>query len=289
MDKIDLNPWAIPAGIVEKKEIAQNIKLIAVTAPKIAARAKAGQFVVLRVHEKGERIPLTIVNADVSGGLITLIFQEVGKTTKLLGQKRVGDTIPDLVGPLGQPVEIEKFGTVACIGGGVGTAEAYPVARAMKAAGNYVISIIGSRSKNLLILEEEMRAASHELKVATDDGTYGSRGFVTDLLSEYLKAGGKIDLVIAIGPMPMMKAVCEVTRPYNIKTFVSLSSIMIDATGMCGVCRVSVGGQIRFACVHGPKFNGHLVDFDELSKRMSFYREQEKIAIEYCALESADS
>lgn len=289
MDKIDLNPWAIPARIVEKKEIAQNIKLIAVTAPKIAARAKAGQFVVLRVHEKGERIPLTIVNADVSGGLITLIFQEVGKTTKLLGQKRVGDTISDLVGPLGQPVEIEKFGTVACIGGGVGIAEAYPVARAMKAAGNYMISIIGSRSKNLLILEEEMRAASHELKVATDDGTYGSRGFVTDLLSEYLKAGGKIDLVIAIGPLPMMKAVCEVTRPYNIKTFVSLSSIMIDATGMCGVCRVSVGGQIRFACVHGPKFNGHLVDFDELSKRMSFYREQEKIAIEYCALESADS
>lgn len=289
MDKIDLNPWAIPARIVAKKEIAQNIKLIAVTAPKIAARAKAGQFVVLRVHEKGERIPLTIVNADVSGGLITLIFQEVGKTTKLLGQKRVGDTISDLVGPLGQPVEIEKFGTVACVGGGAGIAEAYPVARAMKAAGNYMISIIGSRSKNLLILEEEMRAASHELKVATDDGTYGSRGFVTDLLSEYLKAGGKIDLVIAIGPLPMMKAVCEVTRPYNIKTFVSLSSIMIDATGMCGVCRVSVGGQIRFACVHGPKFNGHLVDFDELSKRMSFYREQEKIAIEYCALESADS
>lgn len=257
------------------------------TAPKIAAKAKAGQFVVLRVHDKGERIPLTIVDADAGRGLITLIFQEVGKTTKLLGRKQEGDHILDLVGPLGKPVVAERFGTAACIGGGVGIAEAYPVAKALKAAGNYIISMIGAKSKELLILEEEMRSASHELKVATDDGSYGKCGFVTGLLADLLKSGAKIDLVIAIGPVPMMKAACKVTKPYNIKTIVSLSPIMIDATGMCGVCRVSIGGQIRFACVHGPKFDGHLVDFDELSKRMSFYHEQEKIAMESCAIESS--
>lgn len=251
-----------------------------IEAPKIARTRRAGQFVVLRLNEKGERIPLTICDADPVKGTLTLVFQAVGKSTMQLGKMEPGEKIHDIIGPLGKATHIEKYGTVLCIGGGIGIAPVYPIAQAMKSAGNKVISIIGARSKNLLILESEMRNVSDELLIATDDGSYCRKGFTSDLLNEVIKRGEKIDLVVAIGPVPMMKVLCNITKSHGIKTFVSLNPIMLDATGMCGVCRVTVGGKTQFACVDGPEFDGHQVDFDELQKRLRTYLKEEKTAVE---------
>ncbi|KUO43097.1 MAG: ferredoxin-NADP reductase [Hadesarchaea archaeon YNP_N21] len=266
--------------IVEKKVLAPEIKLYKVNAPLVARKARPGQFVILRVGERGERIPLTIVDFDRGKGTITIIFQEVGKTTKQLGLLGQGDCILNLVGPLGIPLEERFFGTVACAGGGVGTAEVYPLARALKNAGNFVISIIGARSKELLVLEHEMRGVSDELYITTDDGSKGIRGFVTEPLRAMLDGGRKIDLVIAVGPVPMMKAVSDLTREKGIKTLVSLNPLMLDGMGMCGVCRVTVGGRTRFTCVEGPMFDGHEVDFDELKARLQTYFEQERLSLQ---------
>jgi len=265
--------------IVDVRALAPSIKMFKVKAPEIAKKYKAGQFVILRVHEKGERIPLTIADADEKEGTITVISQEVGKTTTALGQLRRGDRVPDLVGPLGKPSEVEHFGQVVVIGGGVGTAVAYPEARALKRAGNRLISIIGARSRDLLILEDEMRKISDELHITTDDGSKGHHGFVTDVLKQLIEKQIKIDRVVAIGPAIMMKAVANLTRPHRIKTVVSLNPIMVDGTGMCGACRVSVAGQTKFACVDGPSFDGHEVDFDLLMARLRMYLDQEKIVM----------
>jgi len=266
--------------IVEARALAPSIKMLKVKAPAIAKKYKAGQFVILRVHDKGERIPLTIADANEKEGTITLISQEVGRTTKALGQLRKGDQIPDLVGPLGKPSEVGHFGHVVVIGGGVGTAVAYPEARALRKAGNRLVSIIGARSKDLLILEDEMRKISDELHITTDDGSKGHHGFVTDVLRQLIEKQTRIDRVVAIGPAIMMKAVANLTRPHRIKTTVSLNPIMVDGTGMCGACRVSVAGQTKFACVDGPSFDGHEVDFDLLMARLRIYMEQEKIAMQ---------
>jgi NAD(P)H-flavin reductase len=267
------------AEIVEKRVLAPEIFLMKVKEPVIALKRKAGQFVILRVSEKGERIPLTIVDSDANAGTITIVFQVVGKTTSFLSGMKVGDHITDVAGPLGRPTEIEEFGSVVIIGGGIGIAVAYPIAKAMKGAGNEVVSILGARSGNLLILEKEVRAVADEVIVTTDDGSLGVKGFVTDSLKRLLDSR-KIDLVAAIGPVPMMKAVSEMTRPYEAKTIVSLNPIMVDGTGMCGACRVMVGGRIKFACVDGPEFDGHEVDFKDLAMRLSAYREHEKTAFE---------
>ncbi len=266
--------------IADVKELAPSIKMFKVKAPEIAKKYKAGQFVILRVHEKGERIPLTIADSDEMEGTITLISQEVGKTTTALGKLRRGDRIPNLVGPLGKPSEVGNFGQVVVIGGGVATAVAYPEARALKGAGNRMISIIGARSKDLLILEEEMRRTSDELHITTDDGSKGHHGFVTDVLKQLIEKQTKIDRVVAFGPAIMMKAVANLTRPHRIKTMVSLNPIMVDGTGMCGACRVSVAGQTKFACVDGPSFDGHEVDFDLLMARLRMYLDQEKISMQ---------
>jgi ferredoxin--NADP+ reductase len=266
--------------IIERQDLAPNVKLFRIETPFIARKAQPGQFVIVRIHEEGERIPLTVADFDREGGTITLIFQEVGKTTKMLGTFREGDEILDVVGPLGRPTEIEKYGTVVCVGGGVGIASVYPITRALKEAGNRVISIIGARSKNLLILEDEIREVSDELYITTDDGSYGRRGFVSDELKRLIEEGWKIDWSIAIGPAVMMRAVAETTRPYNIKTMVSLNSLMVDGTGMCGCCRVEVGGRTRFVCVDGPDFDGHQVNFKLLLSRQRIYLDEEKIALE---------
>jgi ferredoxin--NADP+ reductase len=262
--------------IIDKKILAPGISWFEIKAPRIAVKREAGQFVIVRLQEKGERIPLTIVDSDPEKGTIVLAVQEIGKTTAEFQAFETGDQILDIVGPLGKPTPIEKLGTTVVIGGGVGTAEAYPIAKALKRAGNNVISIIGARNKELVIMEEDMAAVSSQVRISTDDGSYGVHGFVTDALQQYLDEGLKIDLVVAIGPVPMMKAVCNVTRPHSIKTLVSLNSIMIDATGMCGACRVSIDGKTKFACVDGPEFDGHKVDFDELTKRVAAYVRMEK-------------
>jgi ferredoxin--NADP+ reductase len=264
--------------IVDAKLLAASVKQFKVASPEIARKRKPGQFVVLRTHEEGERIPLTIADADPASGTITLIFQEVGKSTMQLGKLKSGDSIMDLIGPLGRPTHIENFGTVVCIGGGIGIAPVYPIAKGMRQAGNRVISIIGARNKDLLIMEEEMAAVSHTLKVSTDDGSYGYHGFVSDVLQDVIDEGNPLHLVVAIGPVPMMRVVCNVTRSRNIKTVVSLNPIMVDATGMCGACRVSVGGKTRFVCVDGPEFDGHEVNFAELVKRQRAYLDQEQQA-----------
>jgi ferredoxin--NADP+ reductase len=266
--------------IVEARPLAAAVKLLKIAAPEIAKKRRPGQFVVLRINEEGERIPLTIADADQEAGIITLIFQEVGKSTAQLGMLKTGDAIADLIGPLGIPTHIEKFGTVVCIGGGIGIAPVYPIAKGMREAGNTVISIIGARNKDLLILEEEMARVSHALKVSTDDGSYGYHGFVSDILQDVIDAGTTINLAVAIGPVPMMRVVCNVTRNRNIKTVVSLNPIMVDATGMCGACRVTVGGRTRFVCVDGPEFDGHEVNFAELVKRQRAYLNEEKKAFE---------
>ena len=262
--------------IVYKKELSPGIFHMDIEAPRVAQKAKAGQFIVLRVDEKGERIPLTIADFDRDNGTITLIFQAVGASTMELSKRNVGDSIVDFVGPLGQPSEISAgMGTIVCIGGGIGVAPVYPIARAMHEAGNKVISIMGARSKDILIFEDRMRAISDEVLIATDDGSYGIKGFVTTALQQLVDRGEKIDQVTAIGPGIMMKSVCDATRPLGIKTIVSLNPIMVDGTGMCGGCRVQVGDEMKFACVDGPEFDGHLVDFGNLMSRGRMFREEE--------------
>lgn len=267
--------------ILEKAEMAEGtVVKFRVSAPRVASKAKAGQFVIVIPYEKGERIPLTIAEANSSEGWITLYFQVVGKTTMYMSRMRVGDSLKAVVGPLGVPTHIEKLGNVICVGGGLGVAVIYPITRAYKEVGNYVISIIGARTKDLLILEDEMKAVSDELHITTDDGSYGHHGFVTDVLRQILEERGKeIALVMGIGPVPMMKFLCKTTEPFGVKTMVSLNPIMVDATGMCGACRVRVGGETKFACVHGPDFDGHQVDFEELTKRLMMYRPQEEEAV----------
>ncbi len=266
--------------IVESREIAKNVFYQKIRAPRIARKRKAGQFLVFRFGETGERIPLTIVNSDAAEGTVTIIFQVVGKSTAELSRAKVGDSILDVVGPLGLPTHIEKFGTVVGIGGGIGAAPLLPIATAIKSAGNRLLSIVGARTKDLLILEDEMRKISDEIVVTTDDGSYAKKGFVTSALQEIIDSGTKIALCIAIGPVPMMRAVAETTRPHGIKTVVSLNPIMVDATGMCGACRVTVGGKTKFVCVDGPEFDGHEVDFKELVMRNRAYLSQEKEAMD---------
>jgi NAD(P)H-flavin reductase len=267
--------------ITNKERLYDNIVRIDVEAPLIAQHAKAGQFVTLRIDEKGERTPLTIADTD-NKGRITLVFQEVGASTKLLGRSEIGDSILDILGPLGNPTEVEKFGTVVCVGGGVGVAVVHPVVKAMKAKGNKVITITGSKCEDALLFRKENKGFSDEFYITTDDGSCGRKGFVSDELTDLISKGTKIDRVIAIGPVQMMKAVAGVTRPYGIKTIVSLNPLMLDATGMCGVCRVTVGGTVRFTCVDGPEFDGHQVDYDELITRLGQYKDKEKIASEKC-------
>ncbi len=266
--------------IVRREELSPTVKLFKVKAPLISRKYRAGQFVILRIHECGERIPLTVADADGGVGTITLIFQEVGKTTTELGLMEEGDEILDLVGPLGNPSDIRNFGRVVCIGGGIGIAPIHPIAKALKEAGNKGTSILGARCGELLILRDEMAEISEEMYLTTDDGSCGGRGFVTDQLRELIDKGEEIDRVFAVGPLVMMSAVCELTRPYKIKTIVSLNPIMVDGTGMCGSCRVSVNGKTKFACVDGPEFDGHLVDFTELFHRTSYYLEKEKTSFE---------
>lgn len=266
--------------IVEARFLGPDTKLFRIDAPKIAAKRKAGQFIILRVLPEGERIPLTIADSNIEDGTITIIAQGIGKTTKHLNTLEAGDYIQDLVGPLGKASHIENFGTAVSIGGGVGTAIAFPTAKALKEAGNEVISIIGGRSKEFVILENEMREVCDEVYPTTDDGSYGFHGFVTDKLKEIIDSGKKVDFVLAIGPIPMMKAIAELTRPYNIKTVVSLNPIMIDGTGMCGGCRAIVDNKPVFVCVDGPEFDAHQVDFGVLTQRNRMYNPQEKTSLD---------
>jgi NAD(P)H-flavin reductase len=270
----------MPFKILEKSQIVPTIHQIIIEAPKIARKAKAGQFVILRIDDSGERIPLTIADFDSKNGTITIIFQEMGKTTKQLSRLQAGDILLDFVGPLGNPSEIEQVGTVVCVGGGVGVAPIYPIARAHKEAGNRVLTIIGSRNEELLLWEDRVRDVSDELYITTDDGSKGHHGFVTDILKQLLEGDEQISLVIAIGPPIMMRTVAGVTHPFGVKTLVSLNSIMVDGTGMCGSCRVLVGGETKFACVDGPEFNAHEVDFTLLMNRLMMYRDEEQIAVE---------
>jgi len=265
--------------IVEAKFLGSNVKQFEIEAPRIARAQRPGQFIILRLHEHGERIPLTIKASDVRKGTITIVVQGIGKTTIELNALKSGDSILDVVGPLGKPSHIDKFGTAVVIGGGVGTAIALPTARALREAGNHVISILGARTKDLLILEDEVRAVSDEVFIMTDDGSYGEKGLVTLKLNELI-ANRSVDFVLAIGPIPMMRAVAETTRDKNIHTVVSLNSIMVDGTGMCGGCRVLVGNKSQFACVDGPEFDAHDVDFGVLAQRNAMYREQEKESLE---------
>jgi ferredoxin--NADP+ reductase len=269
------------ATIIGKTRLARDIFLMRIKEPLIAAKRRAGQFIILRISEKGERIPLTIVDSDLKEETITIVFQVVGKTTFMLSRLKEGDEILDIAGPLGRPTDIEKVGTVTVVGGGIGIAVAYPIAKAMKEAGNKVVAILGARSADLLILERQVREVADQVIVTTDDGSLGKKGLVTDSLREILDAGG-CQVVLAIGPVPMMRAVSDLTRPYRVKTIVSLNPIMVDGTGMCGACRVLVGGRIRFACVDGPEFDAHEVDFADLAMRLTAYREQERTAFEMC-------
>jgi len=267
--------------VLAKQELAPQVKLVKVYAPEIAEKAKPGQFVIIRIDEKGERIPLTLVTWEKDKGEITLIFQEVGVTTRKLGMLQVGDEILNIAGPLGNPSDIKHYDSVAVVCGGVGTVAAYPIAKAFKEVGNKVISIVGARNKDLLILEDEMKSVSDELYISTDDGSKGYKGFVSDVLKTLIEKGYRFDVVYAIGPPLMMRATAEVTRPYGIKTIVSLNPIMVDGMGMCGVCRVSVGGKTRFACFEGPEFDAHQVNFDELIKRLRMYQPEEKLASQF--------
>ncbi len=264
--------------IVKKRVLNPTVTLIEVEAPMVARKAEPGQFIVLRVDEDGERIPLTIAAYDREAGTITVIFQVVGATTEKLNHKEEGDFLQDFVGPLGRATETEGLKRVAVVGGGVGTAIAYPVAKKLHDVGCHVDLIVGFRTKDLVILEEEFRAASTNLIIGTDDGSYGKKALVTDLLREQIELGAQYDKVIAIGPVPMMKFVSLLTKEYGIKTVVSMNPIIIDGTGMCGGCRLTVGGETKFACVDGPEFNGHLVDFDEAMARGAMYRDFERHA-----------
>jgi ferredoxin--NADP+ reductase len=273
--------------IVRKETLNSQVKLLEIEAPYVARKAEPGQFIILRVDVEGERIPFTIADYDREKGTITIIFQEVGATTQLLGQMNEGDKLVDFVGPLGVASHFEGVKKAAVIGGGLGTAIAYPQAKKLHNMGVSVDVITGFRSKDIIVLEKEMAAVSDRLFVTTDDGSNGTKGFVSDILQKLLDEGNKYDVVIAIGPPIMMKVVCDVTRPHGIKTIVSLNPIMIDGTGMCGGCRVTVGGETKFACVDGPDFDGHQVDFTELMRRLSMYKDREKASIErhHCRLE----
>jgi ferredoxin--NADP+ reductase len=266
--------------ILEREDLVPGIHLFKMAAPAVAQKARAGQFVVVRIDERGERIPLTIADWDKDKGTVTIVFMEVGATTARLGLLKKGDAIADFVGPLGVPAEIENYGTVVCVAGGVGAAPVAPVARALKQAGNKIITILGARSKDLLFWEDVLKSTSDRLIVTTDDGSYGRKGVVTEPLKEILESGEKIDRVVAIGPVVMMKFCSLTTAPFEVKTVVSLNPIMVDGTGMCGCCRVSVGGETKFACVDGPDFDGHKVDWDLLAARQRIYLGEEKCAYE---------
>jgi len=266
--------------ILLRQDLVPDIHLFKVAAPKVAKKAQAGQFVVIRVNEKGERIPLTIADWDREEGSITIVFMEVGTTTHRLAWLEAGDFIADFIGPLGLPTHIEKFGTVICVAGGFAVATIMPVARAMRTEGNRVISIMGARNKSLIFWEDELRSVSDQLIVTTDDGSYARKGLVTEPLKELLETGEKIDRVIAIGPSIMMKFCAKTTQPFGVKTIVSLNPIMVDGTGMCGCCRVSVGGVTKFTCVDGPDFDGHQVDWDLLFARQRIYLDEEKRSFE---------
>ena len=262
--------------IVRKEQLSEEVFRMEIEAPLIAEERKPGQFIILQIDSDfGERIPLTIADADAEAGTITIIFQSVGKTTHLLAELNVGDSVPDLLGPLGQPTHIEKLGHVVCVGGGIGVAPLHPIAQAMKKSGNKVTIIMGARNKELLIMEDEMRAIADELIVMTDDGSYGRKGLVTEPLKELCEMDPKPDMAVVIGPPIMMKFGAETTRPYEVPTVVSLNTIMIDGTGMCGGCRVTVGDETKFVCVDGPEFDGHLVDFDNMIKRLGAYKSRE--------------
>ncbi len=265
--------------IIEKTCLSNDVYQIRVLTPDIARERKPGQFVIVQLHtDFGERIPLTIADADSEAGWISLIFQAVGKTTQDLANMKVGDSIANLVGPLGQPTHIENFGTVICVGGGIGVAPLHPIAKALKQAGNHVVTIMGARNRDLLILEDEMKAIADEFIVCTDDGSYGRKALVTEPLKEYCERDPAPSLVVAIGPPIMMKFCAETTRPFGVHTVVSLNTIMIDGTGMCGGCRVTVGDKTKFVCVDGPEFDGHLVDFDNMMQRLGAYKVQEQEA-----------
>ncbi|MDD5542794.1 MAG: sulfide/dihydroorotate dehydrogenase-like FAD/NAD-binding protein [Acidobacteriia bacterium] len=266
--------------IVRKNQLAADVVQLEVEAPLIARKRRAGQFVIVHLNEEAERIPLTIADSDPARGTLTLIIQGVGKSTKQLNRLQAGDVIRDILGPLGKPTHIQPNSQVVCIGGGIGAAVVYPIVRAFRESSSQVISIIGARTKSLLILEDEIRALSEQTIVTTDDGSYGMSGFVTDALKRILSNGKVVDEVIAIGPVPMMRAVCKVTREAGVKTVVSLNPIMVDGTGMCGGCRVMVGGKMQFVCVDGPEFDGHEVDFDELTARLKSYTQFEKESLE---------
>ncbi len=274
--------------IVGRKEIAGGTVIInEIEAPLIARKTRPGQFVILKANEAGERIPLTMADIDTTKGTITIIYMVVGKSTEVFKELKVGDSFQDVIGPLGKPTQLEKVGKVVCVGGGTGIAVLHPITRGLKEIGNNVTSIIGARNKGLLILEEEMNAASHDLRICTDDGSCGHHGFVTDVLKELLE-GGDIKLVVAIGPVPMMKAVSNITKGFNVETLVSLNPIMVDGTGMCGCCRVTVGGETKFACVDGPEFDAHQVDYDELILRLRSYEEEErKCHNDHCTIRDA--
>jgi len=261
--------------IVEARPVGLNIKQFVIEAPRIARKQRPGQFVILRLHERGERIPLTIKAADPVAGTVTIVVQGVGKTTGLLNCLETGDSVLDIVGPLGKPSEIENFGTVLILAGSVGTAMALPTAKALKDAGNFVIFVEGARSREMVVFEDEVRESSSQYFIMTDDGTWGEKGLVTAKLNELLAATRKIDLVLAVGPVPMMRAVSQITCPLGIKTVVSLNSIMVDGTGMCGGCRVLLGDKSKFACVDGPEFDASLVNFEVLMQRNAMYREKE--------------
>ncbi len=265
---------------IRKKEVlASNIKLFEIAAPDIAKKARAGQFIILRLDEKAERIPLTIADYDRKKGTITIIFQEVGRSTYDLGKLEKDEQLLDFVGPLGKESDIDYYGTVVCIGGGVGVAPVYPITRDLHDRGNRVLSIIGARSRENIIWEEQMKKVSDSLYVVTDDGSYGEKGFVTDVLEKII-SNENIDMVVAIGPLVMMESVSNMTRTRGIKTVVSLNSIMLDGTGMCGACRVGVGEEIKFACVDGPEFDGHMVDWEVAKSRANMFKKEEKIALE---------
>ncbi len=274
--------------IIKKEQLAEEVFLMEVEAPLIAEERKAGQFIIIQLHSDfGERIPLTIADADAANGTITIVFQAVGKTTHELADLKVGDEIANLVGPLGMPTHIEKVGHVVAVGGGIGVAPLHPIAQAMKAAGNKLTIIMGARQRELVIFEDRMRAIADEVIVCTDDGSYGRKALVTEPLGELCKQEPPPDLVVAIGPPIMMKFCAETTRPFAVPTVVSLNTIMVDGTGMCGGCRVTVGGKTRFVCVDGPEFDGHLVDFDNMMKRLGAYRKKEEKDHDKCHLEMA--
>ncbi len=268
------------ARILKRTELAPKIVELVLDAPDIARQHKPGQFIILRPDARGERVPMSVANVDVARGTITTVIQEVGVTSAKLCAMKAGDEVASVVGPLGRPTHIEKFGLAVCVGGGAGIPPLHLIAKRLKETGNYLISILGGRDKRYVLMESEMRAISDEVILTTDDGSYGKKGFVTVALQELIDSGRHLDYVLAIGPPMMMKAVAEVTRPHKIMTVASLNTIMIDGTGMCGACRVSVGGKTNFVCVDGPEFDAHLVDFDEMMKRLRMYRTQEQLAYE---------